>query len=458
LDVPPTYLEDASGFRGHADSLFAPSTGAELAEILGQASKSGVPVTVRGAGTGLTGGAVPRGGWLISTEKLSGLKVFDGSAVVGAGVPLQDIHQAAQERSQFFPPDPTEWSASIGGAIATNASGSRSFRFGATRKWVTAIEVAFVDGSLRRFERGDVPDFDITPVRVAGTTKSTAGFRLGSGVDWIDLIAGSEGALGVVTEATLQLLPRPGHLTTGVVFLPGDAQMIRAVGEWRGVDGLRMFEYLDAGSLNLLRSKYPEIPEGVRAALLFEQELPREDEAELDAWFDRLEAVDADLEGSWFATGDRDRERFRRFRHALPELVNDAVRRNGFMKLGSDYAVPVERNGEMLGIYRERLDAEFPSHYVIFGHVGDAHVHVNILSESQDEFDRGRELMFEFARQAVRLGGTVSAEHGLGKRKADLLSIQFSEAEIEAMRSVKRHLDPKWLLGRGNLFPPENAA
>jgi FAD/FMN-containing dehydrogenase len=166
-----------------------------------------------------------------------------------------------------------------------------------------------------------------------------------------------------------------------------------------------------------------------------------------------LEQARADLDASWFATSDTDRERFRRFRHALPELVNDTVRRNGFLKLGSDYAVPIERNLEMLERYRHRLDAEFAGQYVIFGHIGDAHVHVNILPRTREEFDRGRVVMFDLAREAREFGGTVSAEHGLGKRKASLLEIQYTPEELEAMRQVKLRLDPHWLLGRGNLFP-----
>ena len=123
------------------------------------------------------------------------------------------------------------------------------------------------------------------------------------------------------------------------------------------------------------------------------------------------------------------------------------------MKLGSDYAVPVARNREMLAEYRAGLEREFPRQYVIFGHIGDAHLHVNILPETETQFARGQELMLEFARRAVALGGTVSAEHGLGKRKAHLLALQYTAGEIEAMKQVKRRLDPQWLLGQGTLFP-----
>src|SRR5262249_54553567 len=146
-----------------------------------------------------------------------------------------------------------------------------------------------------------------------------------------------------------------------------------------------------------------------------------------------------------------DRERFRLLRHSLPEIVNDTVRRNGSLKMASDCAVPVDKNREMLEFYRKRLDESFPGRYVIFGHIGDAHLHANIIP-APAEADRAAGILLEFARKAVALGGTVSAEHGLGKRKAHLLSIQFSQSEIEAMRAVKRHLDPNWILGRGTLL------
>jgi FAD/FMN-containing dehydrogenase len=142
------------------------------------------------------------------------------------------------------------------------------------------------------------------------------------------------------------------------------------------------------------------------------------------------------------------------FRHTLPELVNDTVRRSGALKMNTDYAVPVGRNREMLAYYRQRLEAEFPGRYVIFGHIGDAHVHVNLFSDPANP-KHASDLLLEFARQAVTLGGTVSAEHGLGKRKAHLLELQYSSAELEAMRAIKRRLDPRNILGRGTLWSPE---
>ncbi|MBM3792899.1 MAG: FAD-binding oxidoreductase [Acidobacteria bacterium] len=448
--VERRYLEDASGYRGEAERVCVPSTGAEMAALLAEAAGAGIPVTIAGAGTGLTGGRVAHGGWVLSLEKFTTLAIEDGLARAGSGVALQTLHDAAARAGQMYPPDPTEWTASVGGTIATNASGSRSFRYGATRRWIRALTVATMDGRLRAFRRGDAVPFDVPALRRPATTKNTAGYALTPGMDWIDLFTGSEGTLGVVTEAELALLPVwPGELITGVVFFGDDEAAVAAVDSWRAVDGVRMLEYCDAASLELLRTRFPETPAAARAALLIEQEAaPGEDEA----WLARLENSGAFAEESWFATGARDRERFRRFRHALPELVNDTVRRRGFTKLGSDYVVPLDRNLEMLRLYRAALDAEFAGRYVIFGHIGDAHVHVNILPASQAEFDRGRAIMVDLAGEAVRLGGTVSAEHGLGKRKAGLLPLMFTPEEIDAMRAVKRRLDPQWLLGRGTLF------
>jgi FAD/FMN-containing dehydrogenase len=429
-------IVDASGFRGEAERVVTPASEAELLEIVGLR----VPVTIGGARTGLTGGCVPESGWAVSLEKFRRLEFCPGLAIVGAGVSLDSLQSAAARTGQFYAPDPTERTASIGGTIATNASGSRSFRYGSTRRHVLGLRVALMDGRVLHVRRGDHVDFDVPLLPLPATTKNTAGYPLAPGMDWIDLFAGSEGTLGIVMEAELQLLPAAVDVLAGVVFFETDAAALDAVDTWREMDGLRMIEYFDANSLDFLRPHHSEIPARAGAALLIEQE-----HGDIDYWADHAS------ENSWFAVSDQDRERFRRFRHALPELVNDTMRRRGFLKLGSDYAVPMGRNREMLAEYHARL-REHRFEYVIFGHIGDAHVHVNILPKSAAEFDQGQSLMLHFARHAVSLGGTVSAEHGLGKCKAHLLALQYSPAQIESMRDVKRRLDPEWLLNRGNLF------
>ncbi|HTS30720.1 MAG TPA: FAD-binding oxidoreductase [Bryobacteraceae bacterium] len=448
--VPPNYLEDASGLRGHADRVFLPSGESEVVAALREASSAGVPLTIAGAGTGVTGARVPFGGWVLSLEKLNHLEVHPAYAIAGPGVLLRDLHAAAQQSGQFYPPDPTETSASVGGTISTNASGSRSFRYGATRRWVEALRIALLDGRVLSVARGQAIDFDPGTIPLPEVTKNTAGYLLRPGMDWVDLFVGSEGTLGVVTEARLLLAPMPRSVFGGVIFFASDEAAVDAVETWRVTASPRMLEYFDAPSLGLLRRRFPEIPTAARAAILFEQELESEEDPELDRWLARIEDSHALADDSWVALTPRDRERFRHFRHSLPELVNDTVRQLGVMKMNSDYAVPLDRNREMLAFYRETLEAEFPGRYVIFGHIGDAHVHVNLFSDPADP-QHAASVLMELARHAVELGGTVSAEHGLGKRKAHLLKLQYRPEHLEAMKAVKHRFDPQGILGRGTL-------
>ncbi len=293
----------------------------------------------------------------------------------------------------------------------------------------SGLRVALLDGRLLELSRGQPVDFEVPSIRLPHTTKHSAGDRLAPGMDFVDLFIGSEGTLGVVTQAELRLFPAPGELTGGVVFFKSEEAALDAVDRWKPV-GLRMLEYLDAASLKMM-----DVPHA--AALMIE--------FEGDCDLDLTGALEDD---SWFATSASDRERFRQFRHTLPERVNDRIRRSGFMKLSTDYAVPFDKQREMLCIYRTMLVGE----HVIFGHIGDAHLHINTFSSTAAEFERAKSLMTELARAAVELGGTVGAEHGLGKRKAHLLAVQYSPSGIEAMRAVKRRFDPHWLLGQGTML------
>ena len=320
------YLIDASGFTGSADAILVPASEAEVAAAIAEAARTETPVTISGAGTGVTGGRVPQGGAVLSLERLNSIDIQKGYAICGAGVLLQDLQTAATGSRQFYAPDPTEWGASVGGTLATNASGSRSFQYGDTRRHVRAIHVVLASGETLALRRGEKPPFDLPVIAPPATTKNTAGYYLRPGMDYLDLFIGSEGTLGVITQAELQLLPVPASLFTGVVFFASDDTALHAVTTWRTVAGLRMLEYLDAASLGLLRPRFPEIPAEAQAALLIEQEVRPNEDAE-EAWIERLEFSAALLEDSWFATSAADRERFRKFRHGVPEAVNDLVRR-----------------------------------------------------------------------------------------------------------------------------------
>lgn len=444
------YLEDASGVKGHADRICVPKDEDELRAMLAEAAREQVPVTIAGGGSGLTGGRVPRQGWLVSMEKFRRLEIGRGKATVGGGVTLHELQAAAKPTGQFYPPDPTETMAFLGGTIACNSSGSRSFKYGATRAWIERLRVMLMDGRVLDVRRGDAIDFDVPTVPQPRAKKHSCGYPLRPGMDWIDLFIGSEGTLGFVLEADVKLLDNPKSLLNGIVFFPSDEASLDALDAWRGVPELRMLEYVDDPALRMIQQRYPETPARAKAALIVEQII--ESDADIDAWSDRLTAAGALEQESWFGTTDSDRERFRRFRHALPETALALSEKNGFMALGTDFSVPVEHNRTMLDFYRAEMERIMPGHYCIFGHVGDAHAHINMLPATQAEFDAGTAVMPVFARKAAALDGSVAAEHGLGKRKAKLLAIQYTAEQIEAMKAVKRRLDPEWRLGQGTLF------
>lgn len=443
------YLGDSSGYRGEAEQVFLPADVSELRDVV----RSSAALTVVGAGTGLTGASVPHGGSIISLERFRNIEIERGRARCGTGATLRDLQKAAAQTRQFFGPNPTEDSASIGGIINTNAGGARSFHYGSVRRHVLALEVTFPDGRTERFERGQKVDLPIGTVRQPATTKNSAGYYLPPDVEWVDLLAGSEGTLGIITGAELRLLPEPGGMLSGVVFFPSEDLALAAVKAWRPVGELRLLEFLDYASLELLRPRYPEIPAQARGALLVEQNLTSEDDPEVDAWTDRLAEQEALGEESWFGLREADRERFREFRHTLPVMVVDTVRRNGFPKTGTDYAVPLAHELELHQFYKRRCEDVAPGQYTIYGHAGDANNHVNLFPVTKDQAARVEAMMYEFAQFVVSLGGTVAAEHGIGKGKTDLLELMYTAPEIGVMKDVKRRLDPEWRLGRGTIFP-----
>jgi D-lactate dehydrogenase (cytochrome) len=484
------YFADASNLAGgHAARAVFPETTEEVAEVLADASRTRTPVTVAGAGTGVVGGRVPFGGIVLATDRLNRIKEIvredrGGRATAEAGVVLADFRRAVESQGLLYPPDPTEWSCYLGGTVATNASGARTFKYGATRAYVRRLKLALASGDVLSLARGDVRadaegririplasgrsiEARLPSYRMPQTRKHAAGYFVEPSVDAVDLFVGSEGTLGVVTEVEVSLLPQPEGLLGGVVFFEGEAGLLSFVREARAeslrtrsekatpaVDA-RALEYFDRESLDFLREKYPAIPRGAAGAVFFEQETTAATEEKLTAaWLAMLERRGALLDSSWFATGARDQERLREFRHALPVLVNEWLARHAQRKVSTDIAVPDVSFAAMLDFYRAALVAS-RLRFVIFGHVGDNHVHVNILPRDDAEAARARELYMTFVRRAVSLGGTVSAEHGVGKLKREYLRELYGDRHLREMAALKRAFDPACILGRGNIFAEE---
>ncbi len=482
------YLTDASNLKGgHCRKLFVPESSGEVSEILREAYESKTPVTISGARTGTVGGAIPFGGYILSLEKLNKIKEIRKdslTAITESGVILADFQKAVEAENLFYPPDPTEWSCQIGGTVATNASGARSFKYGATRQFVNGLKVILADGEKLNLVRGEIQaDTDGTlnlrtdqgsSIKVKVPTyerpnvrKNVSGYYAGDGLDAIDLFIGSEGTLGVITEIEFALLPKPEGFFSGIVFFEQEGNLLRFVNEAKvcsfaartGGRGIRvssvdasLIEYFDANSLKFIREKFPETPENMAGAIFFEQETTAENEDTLlEQWNDLLEKHGADVDRSWFTTTDIDREKMRAFRHALPVSVNERITHYKQKKIGTDMAVPDENFAGFLRFYKQTLDTSALD-YVIFGHIGDNHLHANILPKNNSEAEKARHLYGRFIAQSIMLGGTISAEHGIGKLKSKYLNVMMGERYLNEMAEIKRVFDPRGILGRGNMF------
>ena len=478
------YLEDASGFtQGYAERLVIPETESEVAEYLKSASRKKESITIVGGRTGVTAGCISQGGTLLSLERLDTLNNIEltgegGWVTLGPAVRLETLISAASQAGLLYGPDPTEKTGTLGGNAATNASGGRSFKYGATRKHVLALTAVLSTGEILRLERGqsrafqDLLKFPLSSGRTLEcqrpllpsreVTKNAAGYFSAPDMDPIDLLIGMDGTLAVITSLKLKLITAPAGSFTLAVFFPDMpsavdcAAIIRRLAldsAFRSDLAPASLEFLDQQALDLLRPEFSNIPDISRAVLLMEQEysLGKQDEA-LSQWSQFLDQRGVPENMIWYAETEPDVRRLQEFRHALPEAVNRLVKQSKFPKVGTDMAVPEKAFPEMLNIYCRGLE-RLGLQSLIFGHMGECHLHVNILPRQASEFQAAKDLYLQFAREAVARGGTVSAEHGIGKIKHAFMEIMVGEPGLREMARVKRIFDPAGILNRGNIFP-----
>ncbi|MCX7591037.1 MAG: FAD-binding oxidoreductase, partial [Kiritimatiellae bacterium] len=324
------------------------------------------------------------------------------------------------------------------------------------------FELATEDGTVLH---GPLPSYIMPAI------KNAAGYFVRDDMDLLDLFIGAEGTLGIVTEIELRLVPLPSVILGIMVFVPEEAAAVALVREVREtMKNVVALEFFDNAAIALLRryrsynasvaERIPSVPSDSTSAVYIEYHGNSLAEIEnevttLAAGLSRYGADDAD---TWIADTPTELSRLKEFRHAVPEAVNREIdeRRKcepTLTKLGTDLAVPDAALERAMRMYRDGL-AQFGLEAVVFGHIGDNHVHVNIISRNTDEYRRGRELYLEWARAVVGLGGTVSAEHGIGKLKRALLEILYGVDGVRMMRETKYLFDPRWILNRGNLFEP----
>jgi D-lactate dehydrogenase (cytochrome) len=482
---------------GHAERVVFPETSEEAGEVLRAATRDKTPVTISGAGTGTVGGRVPSAGIVLATDKLNQIKSIahngdgGGSTVAEAGVRLSDLQKFVDSEQLFYPPDPTERGCYLGGTIATNASGARTFKYGPTRQYVQRLKIALATGDIINLRRGElragqsgqikIPlssggsiEARLPTYQMPHTRKHASGYYVAPEMDLLDLFIGSEGTLGVVVEIEVALLPKPEALLSGIVFFSAEGDLLAFVRDARkrslanrgssptvreGASEVssssfdaRALEYFDSESLDFLRQKYETIPAEAVGAVFFEQETTAAtDDSLLNEWLVLLEEHHALVDKSWFATSETDQAKLREFRHALPVLMNEWFARHNQRKVSTDMSVPDAEFPGMLRFYQETLRPA-GLRYTIFGHIGDNHVHVNILPRNDEEAAQAREIYLQFLKRAAALGGTLSAEHGVGKLKRDYLRLFYSEENLHEMAALKRAFDPAGILGRGNIF------
>ena len=484
-----SFLSDAAHVPGgFAAGVAVPRTEAEVAALVVAADRV-LPV---GAQSSLTGGATPRGELVLSTRALSAVEVHDNGTVrVGAGVPLAELQRTLAASGLYYPPVPTFDGAFVGGTIATNAAGAATFKYGSTRRWVAAITVVLASGEVLDLRRGEVtasPDgcFDIEStaghvVRVPvpaytmpAVAKLSAGYFANAGMDLVDLFIGSEGTLGIVVEAVLQLVTRPRRMVA-LVRCPGDAQAIALAGFLRDGGGpgepssdaidVSAIEYMDARALRAVpddafrRAQFPRpVPGSV--LLLVQVEVGRRDDAGFARLHAALEAAGV-TDDPIVAAPDDDRGADRLFglREAVPASVNALVAaakaraHPDIEKTAADPVVPFSRLAESIALYRAAFETRGLD-YAIWGHLSDGNLHPNLIPQTLEDVHRGREAVLEIARGVIGLGGAPLAEHGVGRSplKQRLLRELYGEQGIAQMRAVKRALDPRGKLAPGVLF------
>jgi D-lactate dehydrogenase (cytochrome) len=467
-----SFLSDASFIReGYADRVVFPESVDEVADILVAANRERTPVTVSGAGTGTVGGRVAFGGIVLATDRLNRIKSVvheDGAgyAVVEAGVFLSDLQRAVDQEGLLYPPDPTERGCFIGGTVATNASGARTYKYGPTRNYIRRLKIVLASGEIVDLRRGDVRAAPNRRIRIASidvqlptyhmpaTRKNASGYFVAPEMDAVDLFIGSEGTLGVICEVETKLLPKPEGLLSGVVFFASEADVLALVAEATNRVDARALEFFDRESLNFLRQKYTEIPADAAGAIFFEQETTAASEdTVLNEWMALLDQHHA-FPDSWFATSEQDQARLREFRHQLPVLMNEWFARYNQRKVSTDMAVSDDAFPGLFRLYKETLQSS-GLRYTIFGHIGDNHVHVNILPRNESEGAHARDLYVQFLKYAASVGGTLSAEHGVGKLKREYLRFFYTDGQLREMAALKKAFDPNGILGRGNIFSEE---
>jgi FAD/FMN-containing dehydrogenase len=423
-----SYTTDfTGGFGGPVRLVVRPGDTAEVAEVVRACAADGVPIIPQGGNTGLVGGGVPAPAGpapvVLSLTRLTEIGPVDPIArqiTVGAGVPLATLRAAIRDQGLDFGVDlAARDSATIGGMIATNAGGERVLRHGTTRACVAGIEAVLPDGQI----------ID----RLAGLPKDNTGF------DLTGLLAGSEGTLAVITRARLKLTPQLDHHVAALLALDSIGDALTALVRLRELPSLELAEFFFADGLDLVRA-HASLPAPFRetyATYLLVECAGRTDPS--DELMAVLEELDTVRDAAVAMTGP-DRRRLAAYR----ELHTESINAQG-VPLKLDVTVPMHELERFLADVRALVEGRATPY--LFGHLAEGNIHVNLIGAADPEA-----LADEVLHRVAAVGGSISAEHGVGRAKTRWLGLSRSAAEISAMRAVKSALDPQGILNPGVIF------
>lgn len=431
-----SYSYDGSFGAYIPEIILQPVSTEEVAGIVKLANDMKIPVYPRGRGTSLSGGPLPvHGGMVLDFSRWTQKLIIDPEdtvAIVSPGVITADIDREAQRHGLMYPPDPSSSHVStIGGNLAENAGGPRGLKYGVTKDYVLGLEIVTPEGDI---------------IRTGGRTVKNV-----TGYDLTKLIVGSEGTLGIITEATLQLIPRPQATQTMMVIFDDIIDAGKAISAvlTSGILPSKM-EIMDQASIRAVEEFQPiGLPIDVDAIILIELDghpIAIRDESE------QVKQVCLEV-GAREAIIARDEESAVNLWKAR-KLVSPAIVRKKPTKISEDATIPRSKIPEMFRRLQE-IKAKYEIDLVVFGHAGDGNLHPNIITDKQDkeEMKRVEKAVAEIFSAAIELGGTLSGEHGIGTMKAPFMEMELGEAGLDMMKRMKTAWDPNNIMNPGKIFP-----
>ncbi|MFN3550607.1 MAG: FAD-binding oxidoreductase, partial [Endomicrobiia bacterium] len=382
------------------------------------------------------------------------------TAVLQSGVVVNDFLKEIEKFGFFYPPFPTERNAFIGGNVATNASGEYSFRFGPTRKYVSRVRMVLSSGEVLEVNRGEIfekdgiLDYGIFKIQLPSyrtpEVKCSAGYYIKDKMDGIDLLIGSEGTLGVITEIEVSLIEKLPERFIIIMFFEKEEDIpfiVSKIKKQKDVLNIYSLEFFDKNSLEFLKEEY-DFVSNKTCALYVEAEKER-----IYFWDDILKQIEC--KDTVVAESVSDYKKLIDLRYKLPEKINSYFKEIGSIKIAVDASVTNEKFYELYNFYKNIQKENKELKTVIFGHIGENHLHFNLFPKDENQKELALKIYIESIKKAVSLGGTGFAEHGIGKIKSKYLKYMYNEKSLFEMAKIKKTFDPYCILSLDNIFPKE---